>query len=354
MTVTPHAEGSSGAPAQAPSMLDDVKAMIAEIEKPAAAAEGSGATPNAPAGAAQPAPAGAAAVVPPAEPPAATPPAPAEPSLYSDEELAAFDGEYDRRDFDWNRVDPKLRPRLKILESGTGKYRDRLRREREEERQRFEDERRASNPQPTPTQGAKPAPTPEQREASLQKFLNPETTMEGLAELLDSDDGRAVLQRLGYQDPVERQVISDAVSERIMFKAIDNASQKYPIYLKDATFQNEVTAIIKADPDLLKDARGRDEGRATRAWRTAMAEALANRVDSVGATFKTKETTLTAKEQDLANREKKLKEREEELNRHEGKTPSVGGGGVTPAKESTETTILEDARTMGRQFGMPW
>lgn len=328
--------------------MDDVNSVLAELEAksgaPAGASEPAAPVTTQPPAKVEPPPVEKPVEAKPSEPPAAPPASKVE---YTVEELDAFEGNYDRRDFDWERVPQALVPYAKRLASGTGKYRSRL---RDEVRAELETEF-AARPSTTP---AKPTtatpPTAEQVATSIEKFLNPETAFEGLGELLSAPQGKEMLARLGYADPAERAVVSDLVEQRTIERAIVNISEDFPQFTADAEFQREVTAEIGQTPLLLSKVKSRDEQEVTMAFAVGSAIVASRRIAGREQAITTRETALKGRETALAAKEAELQRQIEATNRKEPASPTVtpqtsGNGKATPS-------VYDDARDAMRQAGM--
>lgn len=343
--------GASPAPAGERTILQDVEAVIAEFEGSASGGQASASENPAPATA----PAAPAAAAPAGDQttPAATPGQQPPPTFYTDEELAAFEGEYDRRDFDWNKVDPALRARLKILESGTGKYRSRL---EDRLRREFEERNKPNQTAPAASAGQPPA-APANLTDVWNEFVNADTPEKGLAamgKLLQTEAGKAALAAAGYTDPQERAVVSEIVQDRVIQNAIIEAQEDFPALVSDKSFLDEVRTIIGKSPKALQILNGRSAEDAAEVFRVASARVVQGR--------------LAAREQDLSGREAKLIERENTLKAKEAdlqrqieasnrtettqQKASIAGGGTPSGGPKRETTILDDVNELAPKFGL--
>jgi hypothetical protein len=343
--------GGSTAPAAETSILQDVQSLISDIERPGGEASPS----ENPAPAAPAAPAAAAPAAPKPATPAAAPTTPPAQEFYSDEQLAAFDGEYDRRDFDWNKVPPELRSRLKILESGTGKARARL-----EARVRAElaAEGRGSTNQPTPV--AQPIAQPPAQQvdpkAAWSEFINAETPEAGLSafsKLLQTDQGKQMLAAAGYTDPTERAVVSEIVEDRVIQNGLIEAQEDFPALTQDPTFTQEVQALISQSPKAVAALKSRNPAEAAEVFRVASARVVQARQGAREQALTAREAALNAREQAIAAKENGLQQQIEATNRTEtAQNVSVGGGGQSNAGAPKDSSILDDVRELGQKHGM--
>lgn len=337
-------------PAAPPSVHDIVKASEAGFN---AAVGRQDAAADAPAPAAQPpVKDGAAAAEPPTKEAKApeTPAAPPAKQPYTAEELAAFDGNFDRRDFDRERLPADLLPYAKHLASGTGKYRARL-------EAVIREEMKAGGNQPTAT-AADPSKQPPavngDWKSNLERFLSEdeEDSAKGFAGLLATERGKHILSTMGYSDPAEREIVSELVSERTTNRAIaavaDGDDAPFPQYVKDDAFQSAVNEVLRSDDTLLADFNGRDVKRASYALATACGVVAGQRLSTLAATMKTREDAIATRETDLAARELKLKQDIEAANRNEPASPATAGQSAAPVRKQGEST-----RDIVARFGPP-
>ena len=355
VTAPAASQGTPPAPPPAPaaprSTADIVKATEAEFKAvtgggPAGTAEPA-AAPTTPAADGKPSDAAA-----PSEPPAkpTTDAAAAAPAKvpYTKEEFAAFSGNYHHRDFDWDRWPPELAEAKRFAQSvasGYGKRHAAL------DAEKLELERRKAEAQPTAVPERPKAPqTAEELNASLEKFLNPETMGQGLREILSSEEGKKVLVELGYSDPTEREIVSELVKERTIGSAIaaiaDGPDAPFPQYATDAAYREEVNEVVRNDPYLLARADSRSVQDATFAFAVANGLVTARRYAQLQTAFAERDKALTAREAALADGEAKLKQQIEAANRNEPVTPSVTGQASGATKRAGES-VREIMARMG-------
>lgn len=269
----------------------------------------------------------------------ATPATPAAPAPYTAEELEAFDGNYDRRDFDWTRLRPEDAKYLRKLTSGTGKYRDRLRVEHEAEMQRLRAEQAAPKP------AAAPALSEDDTRQAVEELLDPATAASGLAKLLKHPAALAAIQAAaGGGDATERKIIEDLTQERLYATAIARVATIHPQYTSDELFTKDTNQTIAEDATLLAMAKSRDQERVNLAFEIAAGRVRAERATSEVTRVTEREKALTAKEADLATREAALKELTEARNREEPQSLAATSGrrGAQPQGDGTVADIVNE------------
>jgi hypothetical protein len=247
---------------------------------------------------------------------------------YTAEEFAAFEGNYHRRDFDWDRWPESLKDAKVFAQkvaSGYGKRHADLDRERatvEEAR------RKAEAPQP---EAAETQPKPGQYRASLEKFLSEDeaTSAEGLAELLATPQGREAAKKAGFNDSKRMEIVDRLVKNETVSTAIaavaDGPDAPFPQYIADEAYRNQVNEVIKADPVLLAKAQSDDLNEATFAFALANGLVTAKRMGELQSSIATREQALATREAQLVEREAKLTAQIEATNRQEPPPPAVKG-----------------------------
>lgn len=357
---------SSGTPAQPPAPppapLADVHAVLAELEaqKAPAAPAASAATTKGPE-AAPDAPATPDPALPKSEPgkdaPQSTDAAPAAPAKvpYTKEEFAAFEGNYHRRDFDWDRWPEDMlhtREFIRKNASAYGRQFDQLQRERAE----FEQLKAGQSPTPQPPATATPQTTdveltPDQMADAQELLVTPGKFFEGAKILFGTKQGREVLSELGYVDPTERNVVSGLVQEKILTQAIANVAVDFPQYLEDPDYRKEVTAVIEDTPLLRAKVNSRDVDEVTYAFAVANASITAQRIGGRETSLSAREKALQQREAAVTTKEQELQRQIEATNRQEPTSPTV-----TPQASGSNAGLkpssVDEARDVMRQVGM--
>lgn len=354
-------------PPAAPDHLADVHAVIAQLQGNAPAAptpKGSEATPEAPATPTPASPAAPATSEPAkSEPqskdtPAPVETAPATPAKvpYSKEEFAAFQGNYHRRDFDWDRWPEDLKESkdfARSIASGYGKRHATLEAQlREQLRQELGGQNQPPQSTTTPSPQANDAElTPEQMADAQELLVTPGKFFEGAKILFGTKQGRAVLAELGYADPAERAVVSQLVQSDVLTRAISNVAVDFPQYIDDAAYRQEVTAVIENTPLLHAKATSRNVDEATFAFAVANASVTAQRIATREQGIAAREATLKTREAAIAAKEQDLQKQIEATNRGEPKSPTL-----TPQVSGNNTGLkpsgVDEAREVMRGVGM--
>lgn len=274
---------------------------------------------------------------------------------YTRDEFDAFEGNFHRRDFDWDRWPEELKDTKEFarkVASGYGKRHADL----DRERTTFEQERlKAKGEQPPAAATPEKKTTPEQATASLEKLLNPETWHEGLRELLATPEGKKILSETGYTDPGEREVVSGLVKERTISTAIaaiaDGEDAPFPEYVTDEEYRDEVNALIRGDKVLIAKTESRDASEVAYAFAVANGIVTAQRMRALKAGLAQEREKIAADRKALDAERATFKAEVEAANRKEPATPAVKGNANGRDKGGPAST-LEIAKELAPQFGV--
>lgn len=359
---------SSGTPAQppppTPSRLDDVNAVIAQLQgnTAPAAPTGSEATAEAPATPTPASPAAPATSEPAKSAPQSTTPAapettPVTPAKvpYTKDEFAAFDGNFHRRDFDWDRWPDELKESKEFarsIASGYGKRHSNLEAQlREQLRQELGQSQPPQTTTTTTPQANDVELTAEQMADAQELLVTPGKFFEGAKILFGTKQGREVLSALGYGDPAERAVVSKLVQSDVLTQAITNVAVDFPQYIEDATYRQEVTAVIENTPMLHAKATSRDVNEATFAFAVANASITAQRIATREQTIASREAALKTREAAITAKEQDLQRQIEATNRVEPKSPTLTPQ-VSGNNSGLKPSGVDEAREVMRGVGM--